>query len=1088
MRFEILGPIRAYTDSGEATIPAGRERVLLAMLLLHAGDQVPAEVLIDAMWGEDPPRQARNQVHKCVSQLRRRLAEVGIPGKLVVTEAGGYRANVDRQTVDLWRFRQLRDDARAAAADQRLDEARRRYRAALDLWHWPAMIGIDSPLVRRSSAALDEERLLAYEECVETELALGEAGDLIAELTDLTQQHPHRERLHGALMLALFRAGRQADALAAYRDARQVLKDELGTEPGQELRRLHQAILNHDPELAMGRPAARAAAPPVPHELPAEASGFTGRTGALAALGDLLAQPAAAPGPVVISAIAGTAGVGKTALAVHWAHRIADRFPDGQLFVDLRGYASGPAERPVEALAAMLRSLGTPPEQIPAEEEQAAALYRSRLAGRRVLVVLDNAGSADQVRPLLPGSPSCLALVTSRDRLAGLVARDGAHRVSLDVLDASEAVTLLTRLLGAERVHPEPAATAELVKACAYLPLALRIAAADLADRPRRTVAEYVAELTSGDRLAALAADADEETAVRAALDLSYRSIPAETRRLFRLLGLVPGSDVTAAAAAALAAVEVPAAERLLDRLAGAHLIREHVTGRYAFHDLLRLYAGQLTEARDPAAERRAASARLYDWYLHNASAAADLLYPQMLRLPAVPVETPLPPASFTEPAGALAWLDTELSNLVAAVRHAVDHGPRPPAWRLADCLRGYFIRRRHAVAWQAAASSALAAGEREHDLQAQAAAKVSLADVSVIGSHYPAAIEHYTDAAELARRASWVDGEAAAVGNLGMAYRDRGLVSRAAELFGRALALCERSGRLGGQATTRSKLAVVDMELGRLREAADHHAGALPIYRQLGSVDGEAMTLLNLGLTYHELGRLDLADRYLQEASALRQEVGDRVLHASILDGFAMVRRDAGQLAEATAHSEAALATLAGISDRRYEAVLLVTRASLHLLAGQVSAAIDTYQRALHLARLIDVRLPEIDAMLGQATSYQRLGDHQAADRLAADALDRAEAAGYRIMEGKGLTVRAEIRCGQGRYEEAGAYARRALDNQRDTGHRYGEARTLAVLARIAQATGDPAAAARYRGEGAALFEDAGAPVPGDLRSGSAT
>jgi DNA-binding SARP family transcriptional activator len=255
MRFEILGPIRAYTGSGEAVIPAGRERVLLAMLLLHAGDHVPSEVLIDAVWGDQPPRQARNQVHKCVSQLRRRLAEVGIPGELVATEVGGYRAKVDRQTVDLWRFRRLREEARAAAARRQLEEARRQYREALGLWHWPAMIGIDSHLVRQSSAALEEERLLAYEECVETELALGETGDLIAELTDLTQQHPHRERLHGALMLAMFRAGRQADALAAYRDARRVLKDELGTEPGRDLQRLHQAILNHDPQLAVGWPA-----------------------------------------------------------------------------------------------------------------------------------------------------------------------------------------------------------------------------------------------------------------------------------------------------------------------------------------------------------------------------------------------------------------------------------------------------------------------------------------------------------------------------------------------------------------------------------------------------------------------------------------------------------------------------------------------------------------------------------------------------------------------------------------------------------------------------------------------------------------
>jgi hypothetical protein len=391
--------------------------------------------------------------------------------------------------------------------------------------------------------------------------------------------------------------------------------------------------------------------------LPADVTAFTGRRRQLEALDGLL-ESGADTTAVVISAIAGTAGVGKTGLAVHWAHRVRDRFPDGQLYVNLRGYAPTPPASPLEALAGVLRALGVAAEQVPVETEQAAGLYRTLLADKRMLVLLDNARDPDQVRPLLPGGPGSLVVVTSRHRLSGLVVKEGACRLTLDVLTPEEANQLLARLLGETRVHAEPAAAAELARACAHLPLALRIAAATLADRPQLSIAGYVAELGQGDRLGALAVDGDEQAAVRAAFDLSYAALAPGARRLFRLLGLVPGPEVTADAAAALTGTLPERAARLLDRLAAAHLIDQDTAGRFAFHDLLRLYAAERARHEDTGEERKAATRRLLDWYLHTVDAAARMLYPDKLRLPLPLAEAPRPATPFADHRGALAWCE----------------------------------------------------------------------------------------------------------------------------------------------------------------------------------------------------------------------------------------------------------------------------------------------------------------------------------------------------------------------------------------------------------------------------------------------
>jgi DNA-binding SARP family transcriptional activator len=1060
IRFVILGPMRVTAAGNEITIKAARERTILAVLLLRANDLVPAQHLIEAVWQARSLRDARTQLQGCLSRLRQQLTDAGGVPQLIATDQTGYRLRAAPSTLDLLEFRRLRDQARAAAAAGRGTDARDHYRAALALWRGGVLAGIDSEPVRQAAAVLDEEHVRVLEERIDTELALGSAAELVGELSSLVHEQPFREALHAALMRALHGAGRPADALAAYRRVRQILHEELGTEPGPELQNLHRAILTRDPGLTVPQSApmpavtpAPAASPaaPTPQELPPDVAGFTGRADTLATLDKLLPHEAADhPGPVTIAAITGTAGVGKTALAIHWAHRVADRFPDGQLYLNLHGYASRAPLQPQEALVAMLRSLGVPAGQIPAEEAQAASLFRTRLADRRVLLVLDNAGSAEQVRLLLPGSPGCLVLITSRDRLTGLVARDGAQRLLLEVLTAGEAGSLLSRLIGPDRVTAEPTEAAELADACAYLPLALRIAAAHVAERPDRTIAAHVTQLTTGDRLAALRADDDEASSVVAAFDLSYQALTTGAARLFRLLGLVPGPEVTPAAAAALTGGAVVDAARHLRRLASAHLVEEHIEARYTVHDLLRSYARRLATTELSGPEHDAATGRLLGYYLGAADAAARLLYPEMLRLTAPASGSGPVPVHFGRPAEALRWLDAERASLIAAIGYAADHGMGRTAWLLAECLRGYFWRSRHTVDWHAAATAALAAAEAEADLRAQAAGRRSLGDLHLNLERYDEAIEDYRTAAELARQAGWGEGEAALLTNLGMVFHHTGRLPDAAEHYARALELERRSGRLDGQAVNSGNLGQVNHELGYLSEARDQIGQALSMYEELRSVGGQADAMTNLGEICHELGLLDAAVDRLTRARSLHEGIGDNSGIATALIDLAAVLADAGRLAEAAEKASAGAELASTIESRRLEARAWNVLAAIELRRGRCPQALRLYQAALEVARDCDTRSTEIDGLLGLAGVHRLAGRHDDAYEQAVRALELARDAGYRVLEGQALTATAEIMFQQCRHAEADRYARQALANHRETGHRPGEARTLALLDQI--------------------------------------
>jgi DNA-binding SARP family transcriptional activator len=1123
MRYRILGPIEVWRDGQPLAVGGPQQQALLALLLLNACHVVSTDRLIADIWGERPPASARDLLRGCVTRLRRALYADRAPAspQPLLKRGPGYLLEVHPGELDLHRFEELATAATAALADGStvgLERAADLLHEALALWHGPALDGGPPGACRAQAARLEEQRLAALEQRIDIDLRLGRHDRLAGELQLHLRANPLRERLWAQLMLALYAADRPADALATYREVRGLLVEQLGIEPGSTLQRIEQAILvGGDPfEAYRSAHAARAAergrtpqpppepgppdqpppepgprhqrspeqhpperaGPATPAQLPPGPSAFTGRAAHLKQLDTLLGRE---PTAVAIGLITGSAGVGKTGLAVHWAHRLRSRFDDGQLFVDLRGYAPGPPVRPIEALAGFLRALGVPAQQLPADPEQAAALYRSLMADRRVLVLLDNAADCDQVRPLLPAGPGCLVVVTSRDQLTGLVAHDGAHRLPLDVLAPAEAQALLVQLLGPERTAAEPGATADLAAACANLPLALRIAAANLDNHPDQRIADHVAELTSGDQLTALAVDGDDQSAVRVAFNRSYVRLPAAVRRLFRLSGLVPGPDLTADAAAALAGCTPKQAGRLLARLAAASLLAEPAPGRYGCHDLLRTYAAE----RVHADERGAATERLYDWYLHSADRAVTLLYPQMLRLHVPASDADVRPPDLTGHRHALEWLDAERPNLVAATVHAARHRPRRVAWLLADALRGYLMARMHTVDWLTVAEAGLAAGTAEADLCGQAAAELSLGDAHQRLSEYSTAAGHYQRALELSREAGWWEGQAGILGNIGNLHWLSAELPDAVDRYAEALALNRRTGRLAGQAMNLGSLGIAYRHLGRLPEAADHMTQAVALFRQIGSCNGEAIALGNLGEIHRDLGRFGDAVCNLTEALTRYRQTGDRGGEADTLRLLAATRSDAGESAPAVELAHAAMTLARDTGDLRVEANTLNTLSILDQRLGRPRQAADGHRRALALARETGNHYPEAVALIGLATAEQALQQPAAARAHAQQALATTRQIGYSVLEGQALLALAALDLADGDAGRAHDHAEQALALHQVTGHRLGEARAHALLADAVLTDAMPAdtlpaetrtgAARTHRQRAAEVFADLG-------------
>jgi DNA-binding SARP family transcriptional activator len=1007
VEYRILGPLQVLADQ-PVDLGGRTQRTLLAVLLANSGRLVSLRYLIDAVWEDDPPGTAKRQVQNYVSALRRSLAEAGAAESVIETVESGYRIRPGRGELDAEAFADGVAAGLNLAAEGRRDEAVAELRAALDRWRGAALFGLSGRAIDAAAAALEEQRLAAVEHRIELELALGRAHDLVVELTELVAAHPQRERLVGQLMVALNTTGRQPEALDVYSRHRTALADELGLDPGPALREVHAEVLGSGGATA---PAAGPAPsePTVPAQLPPDVSHFTGRFDQLKTLDGLLPD-ADGPSPaVVVSAIAGLAGVGKTALAVHWGHRVREHFPDGQLYVNLRGHAVGPPMSAHEALHHLLRSCGVAGEEIAGDIDLAAGRYRSLLAERRVLVLLDNAASADQVRPLLPAGPGSMVLVTSRHRLTGLVALDGARAVALDVLDPDEALVLLTRLLGPERVAAEPEAAADLARACSYLPLALRIAAANAANHPAASVAEQVRAVHGAEPLTALEVVGDEQASVRRAFDLSYDVLPAPARALFRSLGLVSAVDVTVEAAAAVAGIAPADAAATLDRLAGAHLVHQTQPGRFTCHDLLRHFAADRARREEPAENRADAPRRLGEWYLRCADAAATLLYPNRLRLP-VPTAEAAAPVPFDDRAGALAWLDAERPNLVAAIRHAAEHGPRPTAWLLADTIRPYFWLRVHTGDWAETAGLALAAARAADDPRAEAAALLSLGDTADRRNRRDEAIGHYTRARELAERTGWVDAVTAALGKLGSLLLEAGRLRESADHYREALAHNADGGSPHAQAVVLGSLGSIHFQLGDLDGASAYYERTLTLFREIESRQGEAAALDALGEVRHAQGRLAEAAEHLTTALALERDIGDRGTEVSSLRTLAAVHRDGGRTARAVDLANAVLALAEELDDRRLEAEAHNLLGTVRHHVGRHWDAIDRHRHALELSRRTGYRYTEVEALLGIAAAHGGLGEPEPARAAAESARAIAEEVGFARLARRAAAILVDL------------------------------------------------------------------------------
>ncbi len=989
MRFRLLGPVQISTEEGVFTAPRPRSRAVLAYLLLSADRLVPTESMVDAIWGPAPPATARNQIQADVSAVRRALREAGCPDCLVTTSSG-YRIVVAPHELDLTVFSAGLARARSLAEQDNPAQAAEAVKEALRLWQGPALGDVTGTFVEPARRTLDEQRLAAIETLAELELRLGRHEEVAAELGVTAAEHPLREGLARALALALYRCGRPADALAVLRQLREGLAEEFGIDPAEATAALELAILRSAPELSPQAPASA----PRRHALPGDVVGFAGRAGYLARLDSM-------PTPVVT--VIGPGGVGKTALALHWAHRVAGRFPDGVLYVDLRGFSRAEPLSPLEALSRLLYQLGVAPEQIPAREDFATDLFRAQVSGKRLLVLLDNVRNSEQARPLLPGSAACRTVVTSRTELSGLVARDGATPVRLGVLEPQEAQGLLGSLVEGADDGP----LAELAALCGYAPLALRIAAAALIGKPDGHLHDYVTRLRSPDRLGVLEIAGDDELAIASTFELSYTLLDPRAQQLFRLLSLVPGPDFTAQTAAELAGWSPSGTARALGTLAAAHLVEDRQAGRYGFHDLIRLYAASLAEKAESEQARRAALARLYDHYLSMARAAAKALYPQVLRLPGEPEAERAEP--FEEHSAAVAWLDQERANLVAAVTDRPEHGRPEAVWLLADTLRGYFFLRMFTIDWNAVAQAALVAAVAYGDARGQAAALLSLADLRWREGDYPHAEEVYGRAISAADRAGWIDGQATALGNLGGLRRLQGNLAGAAELLSHSLNLNIQSGRLEGQSVNLGNLAIAYMEMGDYELAERHFQDAHVLYRKFGSRTAEAACLSNLGELVLRQGDHELARRHLDSALQLHRELGDRAGEAATLGNIAAARQRGGDLpgALALARSAAQLAQESG--DRRILADVLRGLGELLMLTGEHAEALAVAGHSVQLAQGAKHRYVQARALIGLAAAHLRLGNRQAALDAAGQALDLASSAGYAELAREAKTAIAQ-------------------------------------------------------------------------------
>ncbi|MGH3878224.1 MAG: BTAD domain-containing putative transcriptional regulator [Actinophytocola sp.] len=859
VEFRVLGDVAVSVDGQGVDVGHARQRCVLAALLVDANRVVPVPTLADRVWAGHSPGSARNALSGYVSRLRRLVTATG--EARLARQPSGYLLTVDPTAVDLHRFRHLVALARSTPDRS---EALTLLTEALRLWRGDAFATLDTPWLNGIRVALDAERLAAELDRNDLALDLGRHADLLPELTARAATDPLDERLAAQLMLALYRNGRQADALHRYDQLRQRLAEELGADPSPAVRQLHQRILAADLALAPVPDAAEV----VPRQLPAPPAAFIGRARELEHLHAIL--PAGEPSTMEIAVVTGTAGVGKTALALQWAHRVAPQFPDGQLYVNLRGFdPTGSVLDPAEAIRGFLHAFAVPSRSIPAGLDTLAAQWRSLLAGKRVLVVLDNARDVEQIRPLLPGTPGCLVVVTSRNRLTGLIADHGAHPVTLDLLDHGEAHDLLAARVGGNRIAGEPDAVNEIITRCARLPLALTITAARAAMHPAFPLASLAAELTNADPL----------TDLRAVFSWSYQTLTPAAARLFRLLGLHVGPEFTAPAAGSLAGLPVAEVRPLLVELADAHLVTERTLGRFTLHDLLFAYAIELNQEHDSGAERHRATNRMLEHYLHTAQEADRLLQPDGKPIRLTSAQGGVTPQVLADHEQAMSWLATQHPVLVEAVRKAESAGAAPAlSWTLAT----FFDRRAHWHTWAATGGydeayvhvrRALELFEARCDDVGRAKMLLALSWIRDRQDRVADAMIHTRQADELYRDIGDRHGQARAANMLGW-FGARLGDPTAVGLCRRAVVLHQEVGDRYGEAASWDSLGYAHHLLGDADEALDCYGQALKLHRTVGHRYDEAYVLVHIGEAHAATGEDHVAAETWRAALAILTEL----------------------------------------------------------------------------------------------------------------------------------------------------------------------------------------------------------------------
>jgi DNA-binding SARP family transcriptional activator len=990
MQVRLLGPVELW--DGRRPVPIGpRARIVLATLAINAGRVVSVHRLITAVWPDRPPATATAQIQACVSELRRALAGIGVTAarELIVTAPPGYLLQASPDQVDVLEFEQNLTDARTAAEDGDPKRAAALLREALTLWRGPALEGF--PGLAAPATRLEERRLSAIEERAEADLSLGRGSDLVPELTALAAEHPLRERLRALLMLALLRAGRRSAALEVYQDARRTLIGELGLEPGPELRRAQQAVLVDDESAAPSAEREPAAAPrPIVtgrSPLPPDIADFTGRRKQAAQAVDAITGMPEPRAAVPVVAITGRAGVGKTTLAVHVAHRLRGRF-DGRLYVNLDGSDPAPAE-PGEVLGRLLRRLGIEGAAIPDDLDERAESYRARLDGQLVLLVLDNAADERQVRPLLPGSPSCAVIVTSRRHLTGL---PGAVQIELDAFDSAQATELLGRVAGMERVAAEPAAGERISLLCDRLPLALRIAAARLAAKPHWSLDRLAHRLADERRRLDELTHGDLE--VRGSIGLSYQGLSPPARRAFRLLGLLDAPDFAGWAAAALMDVGVPEAEELIEELIDARLLEvagRDETGqtRYRFHDLVRVYARERAKAEETMPDRHAAARRALSGWLTLAEAAEQRL--------ANPYFAPLygdtPRRAFDDAtmavllADPIAWFEAEQAAVVAAVRQTRRTAMTGLCWELAAAMLPYFELRGDAVDWRRCCEDALAAAREAGDVRGEASALINFAGLHFVLSQYDEGGRCFARAAELCERIGADYGLAGALCGVASADRIKGSLAESRERWRRGLEIFSDIGDLRAEAYATEGLGMCDFDQGHFPSARKHFETMLRLHQTAGNVMGEGQALRRLAAVDLETGRYGEALDVFKEALPIFRGLGDRLSEAVVQMrmGECMVRE--GRHEHARRVLDQCMIIFREVGWRTCEGHVLRLLGEMLLADGDAPGAVIPLDESLRIFRDLEESLDLAETLRRLGEAHAALGDDVAADKAQTEA-----------------------------------------------------------------------------------------------------